>query len=330
MRWYTIVLALVVYALSSWCFLYLAGEHALLPVHDFIYWLIVTGSTVGYGDYSPTSASGKYIVALYIIPVGLSLFALILGRIVAWISRHWRKGIEGLKSLNVDNHILVIGWNQERTMNLLELLLKEQALCDTPSPIVLCVRADIINPKPGEIEFVKVDSFNKDSCMDKAAIASARVIIMDNPEDDLTMTTSLYAHQRNPDSHKIAYFKDESLAKLLNTHCPNIECTPSVAVEMLAKSAIDPGSSSLHYSLLNVKSSDTQYSLMIDNLNAELTVESLFPHLKKRYKATLIAVKDTSNNMVLNPPLTMTVSNGDTLYYIASKRIHNVDWEAVC
>ena len=24
----------------------------------------------------------------------------------------------------------------------------------------------------------------------------------------------------NPDSHKIAYFKDESLAKLLNTHCP--------------------------------------------------------------------------------------------------------------
>ena len=121
-----------------------------------------------------------------------------------------------------------------------------------------------------------------------------------------------------------------SLAQLLNTHCPNIECTPSVAVEMLAKSAIDPGSSSLHYSLLNVKSSDTQYSLMIDNLNAELTVESLFPHLKKRYKATLIAVKNTSNNMVLNPPLTMTVSNGDTLYYIASKRIHNVDWEAVC
>ena len=142
-------------------------------MHDFIYWLIVTSSLWDTVIILPLLHPESTFVALYIIlEVGLSLFALILGRIVAWISVIGARGIEGLKSLNVNNHILVIGWNQERTMNLLELLLKEQALCDTPSPIVYYFRADIINPKPGEIEFVKVDSFNKDYCMDKAAIAS--------------------------------------------------------------------------------------------------------------------------------------------------------------
>jgi len=328
MRWYTIVLALVVYALSSWLLLRVAGEQQLLASHDFIYWLVVTGSTVGYGDYSPTTIAGKYIVSLYIIPTGLSLFALILGRLVAWITRHWRKGIEGLKSLDIKDHILIIGWNQERTLHLLDLLLKEQTVSNTTQGIVLCVRADITNPKPGLVSFVKVDSFNKDSCMDRGCIVDAAVIILDNPEDDVTMTTSLYAHQRNPDAHKIAYFKDESLANLLNTHCPNIECTPSVAVEMLAKSAIDPGSSSLHYNLLNVKNSDTQYSLVVNSNSKPHSVQQLFGMLKKHYNATLIAARGTDDaELILNPPLEKIISQGDTLYYIAKTRITHIDWE---
>ncbi len=327
MRWYTIVLALVVYAASSWLMLKSAGETGFLALHDFIYWLVVTGSTVGYGDLSPATVAGKYIVSLYVIPLGLSLFALILGRVVAWISRQWRKGIEGLKSLDVTDHILIIGWNKERTIQLLDLLLKEQASNSDPKAIVLCVRADIINPKPGEIGFVKVDSFNRDQCMNKACVDSASVIVMDNPEDDMTMTTSLYVHQRNPNCHKIAYFKDESLVQLLKSHCPNIECTPSVAVEMLAKSAIDPGSSALHYDLLNVKSSDTQYSLRVPELTSAVAVDKLFNGLKRQYGATLIATRaNGTTKITLNPTLSQTLASGDTVFYIASQRINNISW----
>ena len=251
MRWHTIVLALLIYGISSWLFLYLAGEEPLLPPANFIYWLIVTGSTVGYGDYSPTTDAGKYVVALYIIPVGLSIFAFVLGRAAAWVSDQWSKRARGLKAVHLENHILLIGWNGERTLHLLRLLLREREIQGDQQQVVLCVKVDVENPLPDQIEFIKVTSFNQDEDMDRASIDKAAVIIVDNPQDDLTMTTSLYASHRNPDSHILAYFKDESLVKLLTEHCPNVECMPSVAVEMLAKSAFDPGSSKLHFDLLS-------------------------------------------------------------------------------
>ena len=329
MRWHTIVLALLFYALSSRLLLFLANEEALLPWPDFIYWLMVTGSTVGYGDLSPVTPQGKYIVSLYIIPVGLSLFAMILGRIINWVSTQWRKGVKGLKNIDVSNHILVIGWNGQRTIQLLNLLLKEKQSAEQPLDIVLCVQADIENPMPGKVQFVKVGSFNKDQDMDKASVANADVIIIDNPADDMTMTTSLYCHQRNADCHMLAYFQDESLVQLLQSHCPNIECTPSVAVEMLAKSAFDPGSSTLHHDLINVgDSGQAQYSATVPLSTDMMSINQVFNGLKHHFSATLIAKQTAGKGKIeLNPSFEESLQGGDKIYYIAKDRLQNINWE---
>ena len=120
-RWYTIVLALFFYGFTSWLLLYWAQETAFYSLTEFVYWLAVTGSTVGYGDLSPSTTAGKWIVAFYIIPMGLSIFALVVGRIASWVTQQWQKGALGLKSLTVSKHILVIGWNGSRTLQLLKL-----------------------------------------------------------------------------------------------------------------------------------------------------------------------------------------------------------------
>ncbi len=62
-RWYTIVGATAFYAVTSYWLLYAVGEHDLIADIDFIYWLAVTASTVGYGDLSPTTPEGKLVVA---------------------------------------------------------------------------------------------------------------------------------------------------------------------------------------------------------------------------------------------------------------------------
>ena len=330
-RWYTIFGGTIFYGLSSWLLLSLANESALTQRIDFFYWLAVTASTVGYGDLSPVTSAGKLIVALYVIPVGLTLFAMVIGRIAAWVSEHWRKGLRGMRSLHVQDHILVIGWNENRTMLLLDLLLRELEFVASRPDIVLCVKADIENPMPGQIEFVRVESFNKDSDMDRACVASARTILIDNPQDDVTMTTALYTSQRNPNAHQVAYFTDDSLVPLLQQHCPRVECTPSVAVEMLAKAAFDPGSSTLHHDLLSVDDGQAQFSVGIPENGNSVSVEKLFVNFKKRYDAIFIgyAPGGVYKDMVVNPDLSTQLNPGDKIFYIADARIRDIDWDAL-
>ena len=331
MRWYIIVGMLAFYALSTYLFLWLANEDGLLNIHDYIYWLVVTGSTVGYGDMSPSTVAGKWIVSLYVIPMGLSIFALVLGRVASWVSLQWQKGAKGLNALNLEGHILVLGWNGKRTEQLIRLLqIEKQNSLDNPD-IVLCVRADITNPMPGEIEFVKVDSFNQDEDMDRACVSTASTILIDNPHDDMTMTSALYCSKRNKEAHKVAYFEDESLVKLLRLHCPEIECTPSVAVEMLAKSAFDPGSSLLHHDLLDVYEGQAQFSSLIPSSAADLTVKDVFYYLKENHDAIFIGLAGNHDihQIVVNPPLSSALKAGDKIFYIAEKRIHNLDWAAM-
>lgn len=328
-HWHSVLFALLLYLSTSWILLWLCGEQDLISNREFLYWIVVTASTVGYGDLSPVTTAGKICVALYVIPMGLALFGLAIGRVATFVSTQWRKRIEGLKNINYSNHILLIGWNEQRTLNLIHLLLHDlQTRIDSPK-IALCVKADITNPLPEDIGFAKVSSYNRDLDMERAGVKQAACIIIDNPDDEVSMTTALYCAGHNPQAHIIVYFEDESLGNLLKQHCPNIECMPSVSVEMIAKSAVDPGSSILHHELLRHDHGMTQYSVPYTG-DTPITVQPLFLKLKALYGATLIGIsKKGYKGIVLNPELDAVIHPNGTIYYIANERIQTIDWSKI-
>jgi voltage-gated potassium channel len=330
LQWHGVAVALLSYMGFSYFLLYVSGETGFLSFTDFVYWLVVTASTVGYGDFSPQTPGGRMAVSLFVIPFGLSLFALFIGRAAVFASYHWKKGVKGLKQLDCTNHILVIGWNEKRTLHLIRLLLREQLGSAATQQVVLCARADIENPMPEEIGFVKVDSYNNDEQMDLACLDRAATIILDTPEDDVTMTAALYCASRNKHAHLIAYFNDESLSKLLKSHCPNVECTPSLDIELLAKASMHPGSSVLHHDLLNVQEGMTQYSIRYPDNAKSVPLRDLFLPLKEHYESILIAVGNGKGAVTLNPPMSQMILPGTTIYYIADERIDGLDWEKLC
>jgi len=328
MRWQGLFLSLLGYSVIGWILLKLAGETALTG-SDYPYWLLVTASTVGYGDLSPETIAGKLLVAFYVIPLGLGLFALTVGKVAAFGAHQWRKGIMGLKNLNLDNHILVIGWDPERTPALLRLLQLE-AEHNLGRTLCLCVTDEIENPMPGEIEFVRVSAFNDDQDMDRASVSNASSIIIDTSLDDSTLAAGLYCHSRNEEAHIIAFFRDQGLSKLLKSHCPNVECTPSVSVELMVKAAMDPGSSILHQELLNASQGMTQFSVKYPDAMPEVTVRDLYVPLKETYGATLIAVDlDADGKPEVNPSLEQRIRSGCMIYYIAPQRIKDFNWSGL-
>lgn len=315
----TVALAVVVYVAGSYLLLSAAGESDIVAVENFFYWLVVTASTVGYGDFSPTTATGKLAVSLWVIPLGLSLFAMVITRVGFAVSEFAQRGKKGLRTMNHENHTVIIGWNGTRTLRLIELLLSKTN--GDASEIVLCVEADIENPMPDRIDFVRVESFSHVETMQRAGLDRAARIIIDNPLDDVTLTTALFCDKVSPDSHKTAYFQDENVGELLRSHCPKIECIPSVAVELLAKSSLDPGSARLHRQLLDSTYGMTQYSVCYAG-DTPLPIGALFDHFKHGLSATLIGVRrDGEQKIDINPGLDQNVARGDTLYYISAERL---------
>ncbi|RTZ15697.1 two pore domain potassium channel family protein [Vibrio aquaticus] len=321
-----LAILVLVYIVLSWVMLALSGEHSLTSeLSTFVYFLMVTASTVGYGDHSPETALGKWIVILFVIPGGLTLFAALIGRLATGAVEYWRAGILGKRRVGVEDHILLLGWNGQRTMHLIRMLQHEE---EGKRPIVLCSRSDIENPLPGEIGFVKVNSYTDSQEMEKAAIDKASCIVVDNLEDDITLSAALYSANVNPQAHLLAYFKDEALSNLLNQHCPNAECIPAVGAEMLAKAAVDPGSSALHQELLASTRGMTQYSTIYPSTLSQISVEQAFDFMKRHYQATLIAL-DIGKGIELNPELERDILPGAKVFYIADERIDDFDWSVI-
>lgn len=326
LTWQNFLILIALYCLLAWLLLSCAGETELTqPWSTFFYFLIVTASTVGYGDLSPSTTFGHWVVSLFVIPGGVSLFAMLLGRMAQFFVTSWRKAVTGRKYLKMENHILVIGWHEQRTLSLLHMLLHEE---EGRRPIVLCTKADIENPLPGKIDFVRVTNYTCEHTMPRANIEKASCFVVDTLADDITLTAALFVANLNPKADLIAYFEDTSLSRLLKLHCPKAECVPSVSVELLAKSAVDPGSSKLHQELIRADKGMTQYAAIYPKKAEKIKVSDVFLYLKEQHDAILIAL-DHGAGIELNPSLDAYIQPGSKVFYIADERVDDLSWPEV-
>jgi voltage-gated potassium channel len=71
-------------------------------------------STVGFGDFSPTTEMGKAIVAFVQIPSGLIVFASFIGKTTQLFINLARKNMNGTSNFyHYNNHILLGRFNLE-------------------------------------------------------------------------------------------------------------------------------------------------------------------------------------------------------------------------
>jgi len=295
----------------------------------------VTTSTVGYGDFSPVTEFGRWVVALIQIPFGLALFGVLLGKAGQTVTYLIRRAMTGDKNFAyLNNHIIIFGWHNIRTRKMIDYILADKKRTDRA--ILLAVTQQMEHPflTNEHVDFVRLTSFTDLAELERVAVNRADKVIIDGQDDDQTFTTALRVSRLVKDNcHISAHFLDETKVDMLLEHCKNVECSSAKSAEILVRSMQDPGSSRVQEELLSTLYGDTQFSLVIPGVINEMEFGTLFHHFKQHHDAILLGVAHnlSAQNMELNPPLDYKINPGDILHYISVERVlsNEVDWPSL-
>lgn len=340
MNWDALALMTLTHMLASYLLLRIAGETDLHSGLTFLYFYVVTSSTVGYGDFSPTTFWGQWIVVAWMIPGGIMIFTALVGKAVSSMVEQWRRTLSGSRDYSDwENHIVIVGWRGVTSQKLVEQIRGDTS--DTRDILVLGVVDQ--NPLPDHVTYVRAKSLNDLEAMHRAGISSASTIIVTAESDSSTLGAALCVEKLLAEEskkatarsrgHVVAYFVEEDAGKILSSHYPHIETVISISVEQTVQAAQDPGSSEVIRHLMSNLEGETQFRIVVPDGVDPMRAGDVLAYLRMNKRATLIGHRcGSSEALKLNPDDDLPVVSGDSLYVIAAKRIcgADLDWSAVC
>lgn len=321
MSWRAIILLGSLHFCLSWLAATFTESSELTAPSVFWYYYLVTATTVGYGDFAPATAWGRAIAVIWIMPGGIALFTTAIAKGAQAMAESWRRNMRGGGDYSkLEGHIVLIGWRGQQSERLAAQLVDVAGA--KAHDIVIVAAAVSQNPLPDQAQFVRAESLSDPNAYTRAGLIRARAAIVMAATDADALAASLAAFSIAPDTRLVAYFEDERMAALLKAHQPMAETAPSLSVELLARTALDAGSSEVFFTLASSQDGPTQYSVIVPGNVAAFEYGAAMTALKRDHDATLLGIrKQTSKQMRLNLGWVENVVAGDRLYYVADSRL---------
>lgn len=327
--WGVVAAALVLHMSGTWLLLSWAGEDKLLGRDAFVYYYMTTASTIGYGDLSPGSAAGRYVVALFVMPGAVALFASVLAKTSASLLHFWKRHQVGKMSYeDMQGHTVLIGWHGRESVRLVQLLLADAHTDD--EGIVLVAEGLAENPLPDQIRFVSAASYADCGEYARAAIGGAARVIVHADNDDRSLAAVFAVMAHRPAAHVVAHFESAAVADLVRSHYPHVECTRPLHVDVIARAVQDAGSSLVAGEWLST-GGPTQFSLPVP-ADAQPLLAGKLAGAFRSQSALWIGFRDgRSAAPILNPADHVEIAPGSVLYYLADARIDSrcVPWASL-
>ena len=284
------------------------------------WWAIVTMTTVGYGDYSPSSPQGR-LFAIIIMFIGISLVSLLTASISSiFVVQNIREG-KGLEKLNLKNHIILCGWNPS-AIRVLESIYDR--IIQTKKNEVVLVNdldekeiAQIKNKFPKmTVHFVAGD-FTHEEILQKAnVLMSNTVVILPNiaagenePHDEKTVFATLTIKNLDSSLRVIAYIYDrENLTHIKRANADEVVVVDDMSTHLLASHVIDPGVPQIANQLMNSGSSYHFKRKQIPDEFVGKTFDTLFNHFRSKDGSILIGLYAEDENLGIGEILSTDTS----------------------
>ena len=285
-------------------------------LEDGLWWCIVTITTVGYGDISPVTTGGK-IVAVIIMFIGLSFYALLTGTIsTVLISRAQQYKEKKMEISLLENHIIICGWNDD-AFDVVENLLK------TSTRYILIVAPDEVPFLEGRrILLKKGDPSNKE-VLAGAMIESAHSAVVlsvhhegssHQDSDARSILVTLALKICNPNLHTIIELQNPDNIQHAKNAGANEFITPhQYKGSILAQSASSPGVAKVFATIFGDK--DTYfYQYSIDKEYVGMEYLEIIKEIIEKDHTPIGLIRD--GKTILAPSPFLEIEENDLLIFL--------------
>ena len=179
---------------GSMAFSYFEGT----GIWDALYWVTVTITTVGYGDYSPTTMGGRITFVLVALG-GIGTIAYVIELLVSLSTRSQLKKLFGFGEEKMKKHTIIVGWNARTEEAIKELNGEDEEF------LVVGSRSELDGAELDamEIPYITGDP-TKSETLKRCNIKDAKTIIISLEDDSRVIMIALAVRRMNPDIKIVA------------------------------------------------------------------------------------------------------------------------------
>ncbi|OYT62254.1 hypothetical protein B6U81_01205 [Thermoplasmatales archaeon ex4484_30] len=295
-RFRTVTLFMACYTIGIVTFHFLENASWL----DSFYWIVITLSTVGYGDLTPHSPLMKIIV-FPIVLVGIVVFASITGLIV----EEQQARLRGLKPSRQNKHVIILGYNDAAESAIQELKGKYE--------ITLVDNEQDVNPKIEEnIHFIRGDPKKEESLL-RANIEKAEFVLITLKEDSDAILATLAVRNLNEKAKiivSISSMENVRRARAAGAHV--VVTVDALAGRFLASAVFEENVVKFFE---DVSSGKEGYDIVEIDAK-EMKGKKVKDIILQNYKDGLLLAVSREGRLFIKPDLEMEIEKDDKLLFI--------------
>lgn len=292
---------------------------------DWLWWSVVTVTTVGYGDITPASPVGRTIGILLMF-FGIGVLSMLTAAIAGFFVELNLRRQRGMVSVELKDHFIFCDWNARATEIHVQLR-ADPRTADTPI-VVLSSRlgeCPIDRHRDPNVHFLRGDPTDEHA-LAQAGLATASTVLVlgddtldESSRDARVVLITLAVEELRRDVYTLVELAQEGNAK----HCRRANADEIIvggelSARLIANSAIDHGLSKVVGELLSATwGNDLQKFLLPAELHGKGFLDAVV-ELKRMNNSIALAV-ERGGEVTTNPPADFELRSGDHLILISGR-----------
>lgn len=290
---------------------------------DALWWSIVTLTTVGYGDISPSSAGGR-MVGITIMVAGIGFLGILTANIASILVERRFLENKGMKGTHVKDHIIICGWNF-RGHKIVEELRADTKYKTAP----LVILADIPEKPMDDPDLYFINGEVEPETLHKANIDQARTVIVLSDDkldayakDAKTVLNTLTIESVNPDVYTCVELMDEkNVQHCQRAHADEIIVVGELSTNLLVQAALDHGITRMISELVSTRFGEDLYKIKLPPRFVGHSFFEAMCELKESHEVLCLGIADkTGKEFIANPGKNHRLDEGDQLIVVADER----------